>query len=269
MEESPKKKLTFWSKTHLDLASMIAVLILMSVFIIVGRIATYKFGLTLDSFWFGLEMLLLLFIPASLVMILFLVIRLAVLNVRYGTKRFLLQIIILTVTIVFFMQSPMFFGKNTKTFLQGFHANMKANADINAIQDWLDSLDWDSLEKEKDTGRAYIPPRLWPPWDPNQLKIEDFSDFMPETIKNLPLYPNTLIYLMKSADNKRYIRIQFGGGAVLVDSWFLVVGVGANEIHIDEYFYDHKDETEIHPAEREKRLGLTPNAFVGFVRDVD
>lgn len=209
---------------------MIAVLIFMSVFHIATPIVRYRYGLTLSEPWLSLSYCLPILFLFSLGLILILFVRLIILNIRFGIKRFLLQMAFIIVAIVCLVR--LIDTENKPSFLQGFCDNMKANADIDAIQDWLDSLEWDSLERD-----FYLPPESWP-----------------DAINILPHSPSRNVYLLYSTNNKRYVGVRYGGGAVTINSWSLVVGVGADEIPLDDYF------------ETEERLELAPNAFVGYAR---
>jgi len=169
-----------------------------------------------------------------------LVVRLAIINFRFGGKRLLLQVTFVIVAICGIMIPPKF-NQIIPGFREGFYENMKANADIVAIQDWLDSSDLDRHKIDRCLPGDYI--RL-----PH--------DSWPDAIKKLPDLPKQRVRLMKSANNKIYVRVIYGGGIGTVHIWSLVVGVGADEIPLDDYF----------EVRTEERLELAPNAFVGYAR---
>lgn len=222
-------------KVYIDLWVTIAVLTIVPAYHITRSIAGYRWGLTFSSFWESFYMLAPMLVLLALGLILFLIIRLAVLNVRFGIKRLSLQIIFIIASASCFLMVPKYVKNGTASFMKGFHENMEANADIPAIQGWLDSLDWDNMK-----GRKYA--------DKGWLIIS-----LPDAMKKLPHHHmHRRIVVMKSADNKKYVRVIYGGGAVVVPRWSLVVGVGADEIPLDDLY------------KTEYRLELAPNAFIGW-----
>ncbi len=243
--ETLKHNKTKRSKICWDLCVTIAVCILNLVLMITYRIADYRYGLTSSDTWlnfvFFYGRLLFWFIFLfTLGSILFLVIRLAIINFRFGNKRFLLQMTFVIVVIGVSIVSPRCIYSNP-TFMQGFYENMKANADIDAIQDWLDSLDLDRYKIDE-----YLPDGWF------MLSSESW----PDVINQLSHYIKQEVYLVTPTNNKRYVRVVYGGGVVINHYWSLVVGVGADEIPLDDYF----------TTRTEERLELAPNAFVGYAR---
>ena len=240
---------TKWTKIYWDLGIIITVFVLIFSVQLVKPMIHYRCGLTLSVSWYKLLYSLAIPLLLSMGLILILIIRLAVLNIRFGIKRLLLQIVFIIAAIGLFRMPPIF-NQIIPGFKEGFYENMKANADIVTIQDWLNSFDWDSFEKQKKPQ-----PR---DWDSLQ-KVLDYSlsiylhhDSWPDAIKELPDFPKQRVIPMKSANNKIYVRVAYGGGWAFGHVWSLVVGVGADEIPLDEYL------------ETEERLELAPNAFVGY-----
>ena len=110
---------------------------------------------------------------------------------------------------------------------------MKKEADVPTIQAWVDNLDLDNLKDCKvDEDGWRINEADWPD------AIKKFSS------------ENVNVLCMKSKNDKTYVRVLFG--TALLGYWSLVVGVGSDEIPLNDYY------------ESEYRLELAPNAFVGY-----
>jgi hypothetical protein len=224
------------SRLYIDVSLAAIAVITIIVYFISNRFLYYRLGL---GCFFGTLILLggsiiLMLKPIALVLLLVLIIRGFILNVRFGIKRLLLQIFLITISIALFAIVPKCVGKfGGAAFTEGFLERMKKEADVPTIQAWVDNLDLDNLKDCKvDEDGWRINEAGWPD------AIKKFSS------------ENVNVLCMKSKNDKTYVRVLFG--TALLGYWSLVVGVGSDEIPLNDYY------------ESEYRLELASNAFVGY-----
>jgi hypothetical protein len=159
-----------------------------------------------------------------------LIVRGVIMNVKFGTKRLLLQILLILVPICLFFIVPNFIKTGQPVFTEGLLEGMKKEADISAIQSWLDTMDLKGPNvREVSESTWSVSESEWP---------EEIKKFSPRSV------------IVKKSKNgvKTYVRIRLGGP--FIGDWGLVVGVSAEGIPLNDYFTS------------EYRLELTQNAFV-------
>lgn len=224
------------SRLYIDVLLAAIAVVTILVYFVGNRFIFYNLGL---GYFFGTWILLggtivLMLKPIALVLLLVLIVRGFILNVRFGIKRLLLQIFLITISITLFTIVPKSVGKfGHAAFTEGFLERMKKEADVPTIQAWVDNLDLDNLKDCKvDEYGWWINEADWPD------AIKKFSS------------ENVNVLGMKSKNDKTYVRVLFG--TALLGYWSLVVGVGSDEIPSNDYY------------ESEYRLELAPNAFVGY-----
>ena len=197
----------------------------------------YKYGLTLSEPWGTFTVLVSLPGVVAFCLKIFLIIRAVILNIRFGTIRLLIRIILIVASIGYSFLAPRYTKSSVVAYMEGFREQMKQKADITGIQAWLDTLDVDNLTVSRVSQYG-----TWIYYDnwPNPIK-----KLLSEN-RNPKDYPPKRVLVMKSKNGKTYVRVPYESRAALV------VGVGAEEIplndcHVSEY-----------------RLELAPNAFVGY-----
>ena len=143
--------------------------------------------------------------------------------------RILLQtfLIVVPISLKYMVPKLMSVGYIART--EGCLERMKKDADIPAIQTWLETAGMEIINEHKSNERSsLIDESKWP---------EVIKKFSPRGV-----------FVMESKNNRKpYVRIDVGG--VLEGSFGLIVGVGAEEIPLNDW----------HTSEY--RLELTPNAF--------
>jgi len=203
------------------------------VYSVSNRFVFYKVGLNpLPSFFAFMIPTVAIIQILSLVLLCVLVVRVAILNIRFGIKRLFLQLLLVALPIVLSIILPKSVGKlGRAAFTEGFLERMKKEVDVTAIQAWVDNLDLETINCKKDEYGWWIDESEWP---------DAIKEFSAEGVNVLGL---------RSKNGKTYIRVLFG--TALLGRWSLVVGVNDDEIPLNDYY------------ESEYRLELAPNAFVG------
>ena len=229
-------------------------LVLVAVIIIIIRsyirhFINYRHGLNQPSFsgipgiWF-LPIIILIMAFLAWILLFFLFVKRVVLFikglimiVRLGIPYLILQLA-LTV-LLFSILSILILTIPSKrvSLTRGFLERMKKEADVPAIQTWINTLDSDALsEFKKDEYGWWVDEAKWPD------AIKRFSA------------DEVAVLVLKSKNDKTYVRVLFG--TALLGRWSLVVGVDSEEIQLNDYY------------ESEHRLELALNAFVGYrIRD--
>lgn len=221
-------------RLYIDVLLTVLALLTILMYSVSNRFVFYRVGLNPLGSWFFLMIPVVSMIQISFfIQVVILVVRGAIVNVRFGIKRLFIQILLIVITITLSTIVPKSIGKlGSAAFTEGFLERMKKEADVPAIQAWINTLDSDTLsEFEEDEYGWWIDEDKWP----DAIKM-----FSSENVDVLGL---------KSKNDKTYVRVLFG--TALLGRWSLVVGVGAEEIPLNDHY------------ESEYRLELAPNAFVG------
>ena len=194
-------------RLYIDISLLATATIGILLYHIVARHSLYKEGLTGVSNW-HLSIILRLVVW---VIWLVLIVRCIILNVKFGVKRLLLQIILIVIPVSLNSIMPRFVKDGEVVFTEGLLERMMKEADVPKIQAWMDTLDSDTLSKFKEDKYGWwIDEAKWPD------VIKKFSHH----IENVDY-----ILLKKSKNDRIYVRIMCGG--TWAGFYGLVVGVGA------------------------------------------
>jgi len=223
------------SKLYLDLSLAATSVIAIILYCVSNRFLSYWFGLTLlQSGNIFMMPAVVMIILLAVILILVLIIRGFILNVRLGINRLLLQIFFIVIPISVLAIVPGLIKGGYIALTEGLFETMKKEADISAIQDWIDNVDLDGITCDR------IDEYGW--W----VSESDWAD----AIKKFSPYDIDYVILRKTNNNTIYVRVIFG--AALVGRFGLVVGVNSEEIPLNIHYVS------------EHRLELTSNAFVWF-----
>jgi hypothetical protein len=167
----------------------------------------YRIGLTLyEEHWsvYISLLFLLAYFVLTVVVLLIQFIRVITEGIKFGTKRALLQISFMVITVLIFFLSPKLLMYTKYTFTKGLLKTMKSRVDISAIHVWLDTVD-----KER-VGTFEIDESRWP---------EAIKDLSPK-----------LVLVTRTTDNRIYVRLTWGSG--VTGEWGVVIGANVTEVPI-------------------------------------
>ena len=220
-------------RLYIDVSLTLIIAIAILIFSLTRRFINYRIGLEglAGGTFFG-GMVVGTLYPVTWFLVFVLIVRGIILNIRFGIKRLFIQILFTVVSISLVLTLPVFFKGGYTAFTKGFLERMKKEADIPAIQAWVDNIDLETLLNYKvDEYGWWVDESEWP---------EAVKEFSPDV---------DALVIKKTKNNKTYVRVLFGD--IFVGRYSLTVGVSANEIPLDDYY------------DSEYRLSLAPIAFVG------
>jgi len=169
---------------------------------------------------------------SAFTIVIILILRAVLFKIRFGNNRLILHIILVTIPITLGFILPKFVAVGYPVFSEGFLQRMEKEADVSKIQIWLQGLDLKSPNLSEISESTWsLSEAEWPD------EIKKFS-------------PRFVIVKKLKNDVRTYVRIWLG--SPLIGDWGIVVGVGPEEIPLNDYFTS------------EYRLELSRDAFVWY-----
>ena len=202
------------------------------VYYVGGHFLFYCLGLgyTVGFLIFFTPVVIVPLLLVALAVLTILIVRLFILNIRFGFKCLLLHIFFIAIPIGLLSIVPQFLSTGHVASAEGCLERMKREeADILAIQAWIKTVDLEYLNPPKEGPYRWLVDE--PKW--------------PDAVQKLS--PG-FVYIHKLKNGKIFAKLIYGGA--LTGHWGLAVGVDTKEIPLNDFY------------ESEYRLELAPNAFI-------